>query len=278
MIPPGYAQVPVDQIEQPTALGNACYWLRTKGHSSYQENEEVIWDTFQEIQGVNITDVCRQEECRSFIAALEDGETPHLDKEAIQLLRHNDQFWASEGKHRVCAAKRVGVTHIWARVEDIADDLMPLPAVGIPGTFKVVSVVPPRLRLRTGHDLFVYANDGVGVLYPRPARAFLLLDSSYLPMHRDQWTSVISGLDVRKTVRTVRPQWWRRLSVAEETVVEVRVAAEMAPAKVWIAEVPFVEGVPDFSQRRDVFRRGLLRQRDAVMFFGEAVAFDDSGA
>jgi hypothetical protein len=128
----------VDNIlEYPTALGERCKILKMHGLSTYIETEETLMDMLVEsAKNETLFEVCKSSShCSGFYHKFKMGTTPFFDKDPIHLFEFNDKYYAVEGKHRICMAKRCGVNKIQARVEQSTDDwFYPLPEIKNYGT------------------------------------------------------------------------------------------------------------------------------------------------
>ncbi|HOV78803.1 MAG TPA: hypothetical protein PK728_01735 [Bacillota bacterium] len=113
-----------DIIEFPSELGSRCLLLQELGLSAYRNSEEEILEALVEnAKRPESLDIClRYSRCRKFWEIFKKGETPFAERDPIRLLEYEGRFWVSEGKHRVCLAKRAGVKNLKAVVYRLKED------------------------------------------------------------------------------------------------------------------------------------------------------------
>lgn len=115
--------VKVSEItEYPTNLGSRCMLLASLGLDAYWDSEEDLLKALtKSAADPNCLKICTQSSrCRAFWEVYQRGETPFLQKDPIRLSEYAGHYWVSEGKHRVCMAKRAGVETIEAYVYHLA--------------------------------------------------------------------------------------------------------------------------------------------------------------
>ena len=113
-----------DIMEYPTELGNKCSLLREFGLNAYWNTEEQLFEAITEsATQPNSLEFClKSSRCRKFYEIYGEGRTPFSERDPIRLLEYGGRYWASEGKHRVCMAKRAGVESLEALVYHLAED------------------------------------------------------------------------------------------------------------------------------------------------------------
>lgn len=139
----------VDIAEYPTELGNRCLLLRESGLDPYWHTEEEIMVALMESTGKpECLHICQKSSrCSAFCEQYQKGVTPFIERDPICLLEYGGRYWASEGKHRVCLAKRAGIESIEAYVYSmVKDSYTPLPPIGTPGVYKFRVVYNKRRR------------------------------------------------------------------------------------------------------------------------------------
>ena len=140
----------MDQIEQPTDLGNLCHFLNSKACNAYSYNEETLQQSFANTSRNDRIQTCKQigSHCASLIDVFERGDYPVSVGDAIILMRSGDRYLVSEGKHRVSAAIQLGLAAIPAQVRTTSDDLTPLPEIGQVGRWTAEYLVGSRMLAR----------------------------------------------------------------------------------------------------------------------------------
>lgn len=136
--------VPVENIEQPVDLGNRCTLLNHYGMQPYWHTEEEVWEFLDTaLRDPATLWLCLKSRCGEFCHQFQQGYTPFFDRDPVVLTGYQGHYWAEEGKHRVCLAKRMGIRHIKAFVREVDRDYYSmLPPEGKPSEhvccFKVV--------------------------------------------------------------------------------------------------------------------------------------------
>ena len=121
-----------DIIEYPTSLGERCKILEMASLSTYSETEEALMDVLEEsAKDAKRIEICTSSShCGGFYNHFINGKTPFFDKDPIKLSEFGGKYYATEGKHRVCMAKRLGIPIIEARVyQDSSNWFYPLAEV-----------------------------------------------------------------------------------------------------------------------------------------------------
>lgn len=259
-----YKEVPVASIvEYPTSFGRGgCHLLReTEGTDQYSITEEEISE-FLETSAKNPQNllICQNGYCRFFVEQFLAGRTPKV-KEPIQLSEYQGKFWTTEGKHRVCAAKRTGATFVDAWVEQLQEDNSILPPIGEHGAF-CASITTTSHR-RNGSNIFIDAS----------FRRFNVSDNHYRGFATRLFRQAFNASEGKASVFpgcSITIIWRRSnrvltmLQQKEIIDITVEVTNDLPNGKLWIARVPFDHnGRPDFSQKEDLFRRGNIRRFNA---------------
>lgn len=246
--------IPVQNLEQPTALGNLCAWLSSKELYAYRNSEEELVNAFQRVPQSNRKEVCRQyDRCRYFMEQWEAGKTPKLGKDRIEVYHHDGYYWAPEGKHRICAAIQAGIDIIPVPVTDVPYTVKPLPPLGQPGHFQTTWAYDHRRQQWTGALLYLYGD------FTRPFEGGIAI-REYLGRGSQQLSStgteIVPKMWARYTWHVQRRLW--RTMVTQYRV-DVDIGQDLPSGKVWLAEVPLEEGWPNPQRRIDLFRRGRIR-------------------
>lgn len=260
--------VPVADIaEFPTELGNRCLLLQELGINAYQNTEEELFEVLTgTAKDPETLSVClKSSPCRAFYEAFRQGRTPFNERDPIRLLEYGGRYWAIEGKHRVCLAKRAGVesleAYVWPLVEN-TESL--LPPEGNPGRYHFRSslgLASGNLDDVQGTMAYLWVHTPPGMI---PGRFDFW--GTWLDTSQDIGGSQVElfpGLRYRVLVRREREKkgFFR---CREQLVVESEVVIEPdhPKTKIWLLEAPAVAvralGVPSF---RTVYRLGCWRRR-----------------
>lgn len=110
-----------DIMEYPTYLGSRCMLLASLGlDANWDSEEDLLKALIKSAEDPDCLKICKQSSrCRVFWEAYQRGETPFLQRDPIRLSEFAGHYWVSEGKHRVCMAKRSGVETIQAFVSTL---------------------------------------------------------------------------------------------------------------------------------------------------------------
>ncbi|WP_101909057.1 hypothetical protein [Marasmitruncus massiliensis] len=113
-----------DIMEYPTYLGSRCMLLASLGlDANWDSEEDLLKALIKSAEDPDCLKICKQSSrCRVFWEAYQRGETPFLQRDPIRLSEYAGHYWVSEGKHRVCMAKRSGVETIEAYVYHLPFD------------------------------------------------------------------------------------------------------------------------------------------------------------
>lgn len=130
----------VDDIQEfPTELGSRCLLLTKLNLNAYRNTEEEILEALEKTaQDPNYLKICLESSrCRGFYEEFREGKTPFFEYDKIKVAEFEGKYWVTEGKHRVCMAKRIGIEKIKAVVYQLKEDIYSrLPHVGEPGNYK----------------------------------------------------------------------------------------------------------------------------------------------
>ncbi len=258
----------MQQIEQPTELGNLCHFLNEMHVHAYTNNDETIWATFSHHTREQRLRDCKDcgSHCAPLMEVFERGDFPVAATDPIILLQSTDRYIASEGKHRVCSAIQLNLERIPAIVRPVKEDWTPLPELGKPGLFSAEIQVNTQQYIRTGQVLWLYLD--VGHPFTREPAAICDMLGVLGRSLPEVWTTLAPGVWTRNTITRIR-QWWPWPPHDLETFrVEVRITSEIPLGKIWIAALPLVHGWPDRTKRVDIFRRGRFRQHHENQWFG----------
>jgi|GEM_PF-1041605 len=272
-------RVPVDRIaEFPTELGNRCYLLKTIKLHPYCDSEEVLAEALEE--SARDPDVFRNvclsySPCRKFYDEYQKGNTPFFNLDPIRLEKYGEKYWAIEGKHRVCVAKRAGVKEIDAYVYELSENFHELlDQDGSSGTFAFESITylrygrVPRFAGAIG-ILMVDVPNRLRSEYPESH----LLNHFFLDETRNtdgQWKQVLPGIRFRVMVEIKRP-WFlifgsKRIVVRSEIVID----PDHEKTKVWLARYSFEERrlktLYRFGRWRNIHFEKLLKAMRGVFW------------
>lgn len=128
-----------DIPEFPTDLGSRCLLLTKLGLNPYFNTEEEILEALEMTAAApKYLEIClKSSRCQGFYEQFKEGKTPFFEQDNIRVAEYRGRYWVTEGKHRVCMAKRLGVEKIQAVVTQLKEDIYSrLPCTGQPGRYK----------------------------------------------------------------------------------------------------------------------------------------------
>lgn len=241
-------------MEQPTELGNLCLWLPSQNLHAYRNSEDELVEAFRNTSRVERQTVCRQyDRCRFFMSEWEAEKTPKLAEDPFEVYHHNGYYWASEGKHRICAAIQTGVERIAVPVRDVDYTVQPLDPVGNPGSFHTEWILNHRNRQWAGSLLYLYAD------FTRPWQGGRTI-REYLGRgphtFTEKQTEILPKIYVRYS-QDVQHRCFR--PVITHFHVTVDIDPDLPPGKVWLVQVPMEGGWPNLNHCTTLFRRGTIR-------------------
>ncbi len=253
-----------DIAEFPTELGNRCLLLRELGLNAYRNTEEEVSEALIEsARRPECLEIClKSSRCQEFLAAFEEGRTPFSERDPIRLLEHGGRYWATEGKHRVCLAKRAGVESLEALVYHLEEDTESLlPHEGEPGRYWFRSSFSfGSLKDARGTMAYLWVHSP-----PDAVTGRFDFRGAWLDVSQETEGSPVElfpGLRYQVLIRREyeKKGFFRR---QERLVIESEVLIERdhPKTKVWLLEVPaaevFARSAPSF---RTVYRRGRWRR------------------
>ncbi len=233
-----------DIAEFPTALGSRCALLYQLGFDAYINSEEELLEVLTEsAKHPEQLQLClRDSRCRAFWEGFKAGRTPYADLDPIRLKEYGGRYWAVEGKHRVCLAKRAGIETIEAMVRHLRGDSMTLLSPeGQPGRFSFRATFTAslgRLKRVEGSVGFLWVEQPNFCEDEPFTRAWL--DASLDT--RGKWVDVLPGVRYRIAIGRKHKGWlywpWKQKSVMES---EVEIRPDHAKAKIWLLQVPVAD-------------------------------------
>jgi len=253
-----------DIAEYPTNLGTRCKLLNLNGCFPYSETEEEILYTLQRLaKNPRNLEICKgSSHCGGFWKYYKDGITPFIDKDPIVLAKHDNKYWAIEGKHRSCMAIRAGVKEITANVFIDNNRQMMLPEVGTYGDYyfnysyvgyrnhpKIVKGRVPILFVSIPkHNGFTKINEKI-----------TLLDSSNEIDTKGELRRIMDGIFYSVTVSQKTT-----LFLPPKSSVKVRVIIEKdhPKTKVWLLKGNLAARNEALCDMETVYRVGCFREYD----------------
>ncbi len=227
-------QVKVSDItEYPTMFSTNCSLFHSLGRNVSQCTEEevahIIAKTASDPKYLKICTASKQ--CKSIM----DGVKNYVQftNDPIRLEEYNGKYRASEGKHRVCMAKRINLDWLWAEiVRSETDDLELLGVIGSPGTFS--------LSIR---DRYVF----VLIYEARHLKVEIIRDIE----KANVWeTTDVEGIDYILE----KKKWYEKARVV------VRISPDHPKTKIWLKAIPFSNGYPSLQESVNLYRYGLWRK------------------
>jgi len=258
-----------DIIEYPTALGRRCAMLDAYGIDSYSDNEETITVALLEsAANPDNLDICRTKcGCSAFYNAFLRGETPFMEKDSIRLSEWGGKYVVTEGKHRVCMAKRMGVKTILALVAQSNDGgFLPLPDVPNPGEFQATHSLNRGVRNGDAFLLWVRNTRAIDTFFDTP----LLITESCCT--DGEFVEVVSGVQYQVALSKVSilPFQSRKTKID----VKVVISEKHEVTGIWLMKVSMKKfEAPNRILLADVktlYRKGCWKARHAstTIFFG----------
>jgi hypothetical protein len=227
-----------DIVEYPTELGAKCKLLNVKGLSTYHDTEEALLGALEgSARDSACLNICMESShCSAFFQAYTQGVTPFTEKEPIKLNEFNGRYWAAEGKHRICAAKRYGVKEVEAQIYPLDNDWYTrIAEIGQPG------------RYRFSHTFLEMSgvHGEIAILWAKPPkeyapRAFSSFDALRLDEDMDthgEMLDIFPGLSYSVSCRAQRHGVIiKRSSVSVEA--EVMIDPIVCQTKIWLMKGP----------------------------------------
>ncbi len=249
-------------VEFPTELGNKCLLLQELGLNAYWNTEEELLEVLSSsASNPKMLEICLSySPCRRFWEEFKQGRTPFVKNDPIRLTKYGDRYWVSEGKHRVCLAKRAKVESLEALVYCVQKDTMSLlPPEGEPGRFCFSYSVAERKFQGTIVYLQVHVPNGLFEFSLTGLHSFWL---DIVAGTSDTFVNIVPGVEYRisSTKRRIKTGLFRHQKVLTVES-EVIISPEHPKTKVWLLQAPASEvfnfNSPSF---RTVYRRGCWRQ------------------
>ncbi len=244
-------RVPVSEIvEYNWELGNRCHLLNQVGLYPYACTEEEITDYLeQSAKDPHALSICLDSSrCSAFYESFQHGVTPFIDRDPIKLLEYGGKYWVNEGKHRVCMAKRAGITYIDAQVYHQTEDTKTLlPPAGAPGTYSFYS------RFHAGEIaiLWVVPPRGDYSIFSEGPRMLNLFSSTTHP-RREIIPGVYVEIALAKKPGRIFSGIWLRATVT--------ITAEHYNTGIWLYTIPANRSISTFEPKT-IFRYGCWRKR-----------------
>lgn len=254
-----------DIVEYPTELGSRCMLLQYLGlNAHWNTQEELLKALTESAQNTELLETCKQSSrCQAFWEKYQKGETPFLDCDPIRLYEYDGKYWVSEGKHRVCMAKRTGVKNIEAYVFGYpTDDHLMLPNEGSCGDYSF------RHSLTKGKHSNVEGQ--VAVLWVNTPHSELLhefdFDPTAITQRQDthgEWETILPGVSYRVSCTEQKcGLFWSGRRVIVET--EVRILPEHLNTRIWLLSANAADVLgwqrPSLPQMETLYRFGCWRR------------------
>lgn len=222
-----------DIVEYPTLFSTNCSLFHSLGKNVSQCTEEEIAYILSKTAGdPKYLEICTaSKQCKSIMDGLKDYV--QFANDPIRLEEYNGKYRASEGKHRVCMAKRINLNWLWAETVRLeTDDLELLGNIGNPGIFSL----PIRNRYA-----FVLIYD-VGNLKVKVIRDIEKVNI---------WeTTEVKGIEYM----IEKKKWFQKARVV------VKISSDHPKTKVWLKAMPFPNGYPLIQESINLYRYGFWRK------------------
>ena len=272
--------IPVADIaEYPTDLGRHCLLLTTLGVCTYTETEEEIMQHL-ELTAKNLAclDICKKDSrCgKVYQKFMEGDKSPFAAKDPIKLIEYNGKYRVSEGKHRVCLAKRAGIKEIEGYVWSIEEDPYTLlPPKQNYRTFEAsyYNEVPGRYPANMVGKMLVLWHDSIPFIGKATRFSFTPLGLNIDADTQGEWKEAVLGVKYRVTVtQKYKHPLLDKLLFREPrqrfTVFsEVSISNDHANTRIWLMELcmsNFKHGYTAITtgNTETLFRTGLWRKKD----------------
>ena len=250
-----------DIVEYNPDLGQRCFLLRELGLNPYVNTEEEICSALEKsAEDPDCLKLCMMNShCGVFLKSYNRGETPFFDKDPVRLTEYGGEYWVTEGKQRVCMAKRFGVETVKAQVTSLNEDYDSLlPVLGEPGTF--VSTASYGRKCADGE---------LAILWVKPPRSADITRFSFgpVPLNPPNAEShgkeqIIPGVSFEVTVQS-RVFWPRKKIVTAA----VNIQADHPNTRIWLYTVP-AKGHVALDEVTTAYRRGQWRKKHEYNVFG----------
>lgn len=259
-----------DIAEFPTELGSRCLLLQQFGLGPYWNTEEELLETLTETAAQPaLLDICLQSSrCQKFYRAFREGYTPFCETDPIRLLEFRGRYWVTEGKHRVCLAKRAGVERLEAYVWPLPEDTESLlPPEGTPGRHVFRHMYPVDSGI--GPD----ADGSVAVLWVKSPPGVPPSRFDFAPGALDarqdtggELVTLFPGLSYRVSVtETIKKLGLFRRRKFLLVEAEVIIEPAHQKTKIWLSRLPAGEALSmrpaGLTSLETVYRFGCWRQR-----------------
>ena len=255
-----------DIIEYPTSLGERCKILEMASLSTYSETEEALMYVLEEsAKDAKRIEICMSSShCGGFYKCFISGETPFFDKDPIKLSEFGGKYYATEGKHRVCMAKRLRVPVIKARVyQEASDWFYPLAEVKV-GVDSMTYCFNHRI---TSKNRPIDGDCAILWVEGRPFSNTGFNFVQRLDRTKDTNGKEIQVLDgLRYSVNVTKEGWLRPVYMITSTVM---IDEQILPkCKVWLlrADMEKIFSYPSSSLKdfETIYRVGLWREQHAL--------------
>jgi len=220
-----------DIAEYPTMLGNRCRLLNELKVDPYKATEEEIMAILEKTaKDSKNLDICkRSSRCGAFFDKYSKGITPFLEKDQIRLEQFNGKYWVSEGKHRCCMAKRMGVKAIQAYVLDLShDEYSILPTKNNADTYLFSHAKRTHGKIVSGDLAALW----VKMPYNTPPVEFAFNPIIITARHdtKGKWQKVFDGLAYKVIIKRKKFFW-------QEVAVIIKIGKNHSNTRIWVASM-----------------------------------------
>lgn len=234
-----------DIQEFPTELGSRCLLLSKLNLNAYCNTEEEILEALETTaKDPEYLKICLEySRCRGFYEQFKDGKTPFFEQDKIKVAEFEGKYWVTEGKHRVCMAKRMGIEKIRAAVYQLKEDVYSrLSQVGNPGNYKFY------FRKETiSSDFFTESvSEGeIALLWLGMVKDKYLHLGTYLPIplhwtfnNSKEWIELVDGIKVKiETNFEEKANLFGKRTAIVEIKSEVVIEPNHKKTRVWLFSV-----------------------------------------
>ncbi|MCL2357258.1 MAG: hypothetical protein FWC70_08905 [Defluviitaleaceae bacterium] len=251
-----------DIAEYPTQLGATCKLLNVYGINAYSDTEESIMQKLVEsVDNPDDFEICKSSSrCGAFWVKYQQGVTPFIDREKIQLRESGGNYWVAEGKHRTCMAMRCGAKTIEAEVVHSlhSPGERMIPSIGNAGEYCFEWVLN-RKKFATGSVPVLWMNLPTH-LYDEnfPVDGILILDERFDT--RGELKEVAPGISY-----SVKKEKVGLLRTKKTVAVKVKIIKDHYKTRIWLMRMELkkirkIERLPLVSDADTLYRTGCWRE------------------
>ncbi|MEZ0536014.1 hypothetical protein ACAG39_02055 [Caldicellulosiruptoraceae bacterium PP1] len=230
-----------DIAEYPTELGNRCLLLRELGLNPYRNTEEEIIEVLNETASQpKYLDIClKYSRCQYFWKEYQKGDTPYFERDSIIVDEYMGKYWAYEGKHRICLAKRAGIKEIKAVVYKMDKDYYTmLNSIGEANHYQFHSEIIQGEKIQYKGEIGALWLGKVEDLRIRASSSYPLLLNEECNT-KGEWIEIVKGVKFKTNIEKKK----KKISLFTTKDVfsintEIIIEREHRKTRIWLMSVP----------------------------------------